>query len=129
MNIHHIGYLVKKIEKAKASFLKLGFALEADTVYDDYRKVDICFLVKDGYRVELVSPKSDDSVVANLIKQYRNAPYHLCYTTTEFEQDMENLELNGFVRMGEPTPAPALAGNKVVFFMNASIGILELYEV
>lgn len=56
LKIHHIGYLVKKIEKAKKSFEALGYLVEQDTVYDDIRKVNICFLVKDGYRVELVSP-------------------------------------------------------------------------
>ncbi len=128
MKIHHIGYLVKKIEKAKQSFLKLGYALEQDVVYDDYRKVDICFLVKDGYRVELVSPKSEDSVVSHLIKQYRNAPYHLCYETERFDEERRKLEANGFTCMGEPCPAPALDGKRVVFLMSASIGIIELYE-
>ncbi|MBO4989016.1 MAG: VOC family protein [Clostridia bacterium] len=128
MNIHHIGYLVKKIERAKQSFLKLGYALEQDVVYDDYRKVDICFLTKDGYRVELVSPKSEDSVVAHLIKQYRNAPYHLCYETEHFDEEKIELEANGFTCMGEPCPAPALGGRRVVFLMSPAIGIIELYE-
>lgn len=128
MKIHHIGYLVKKIEKAKQVFFKLGYALEQDVVYDDYRKVDICFLLKDGYRVELVSPKGEDSVVAQLIKQYRNAPYHLCYETERFDEERKELEANGFTCMGEPCPAPALFGRRVVFLMSPAIGIIELYE-
>lgn len=128
MKIHHIGYLVKNIEKAKAAFVKLGFVLESDVVYDDFRKVDICFLTKDGYRVELVSPKSEDSVVSRLIKQYRNAPYHLCYETERFDEERSALEANGFTCMDEPCPAPALGGKRVAFLMSASIGIIELYE-
>ena len=54
--IHHIGYLVKNIEKASKLFLTLGYQVEQDTVYDNYRGVDIRFLNKDGYRVELVAP-------------------------------------------------------------------------
>ena len=38
LRIHHIGYLVKKIEKAKQTFLALGYLIEQDTVYDDIRK-------------------------------------------------------------------------------------------
>jgi methylmalonyl-CoA/ethylmalonyl-CoA epimerase len=126
LKIHHIGYLVKKIEKAKQSFLSLGYEVEQDTVYDDIRKVDICFLIKDGYRVELVSPLSEDSVVAGLMKKYKNCPYHICYETTDFDADYAALTANGFIAIDEPTPAPALQGRDVVFLNSASIGIIEL---
>jgi methylmalonyl-CoA/ethylmalonyl-CoA epimerase len=126
LKIHHIGYLVKKIEKAKQSFLSLGYEVEQDTVYDDIRKVDICFLIKDGYRVELVSPRSEDSVVAGLMKKYKNCPYHICYETADFNADFDALSANGFIAIDEPTPAPALQGRDVVFLNSASIGMIEL---
>lgn len=44
LSIHHIGYLVKKIEKARQAFLSLGYEAEQDIVYDHIRKVNICFL-------------------------------------------------------------------------------------
>ncbi len=69
LKIHHIGYLVKKMNQAKQTFEVLGYHVEQDTVCDEIRKVAICFLIKDGYRVELVSPVSPDSVVAGLIKK------------------------------------------------------------
>jgi len=56
MKIHHIGYLVKSMEKAQKTFTELGYRIEQETVYDDYRQIDICFLEKDGYRIELVCP-------------------------------------------------------------------------
>lgn len=77
LKIHHIGYLVKKLEKAKTTFESLGYLVEQDTVRDEIRKVDICFLIKDGYRVELVSPFSEESVVSGLMKKYKNAPRSL----------------------------------------------------
>jgi len=69
LTVHHIGYLVKKIDKAIQTFQSLGYEIEQDTVYDDIRKVNICFLTKDGCRVELVSPVSEDSVVSGLMKK------------------------------------------------------------
>ena len=123
LNIHHIGYLVKKIEKAKQTFLALGYCVEQDTVHDDIRKVDICFLIKDGYRIELVSPAGDDSV---LIKRYKNSPYHVCYETDDFETAVDWLTANGFIAVDTPTPAPALGGREVIFLSNASIGMIEL---
>ena len=126
LKIHHIGYLVKKIEKAKKTFEALGYLVEQDTVYDDIRKVDICFLVKNGYRVELVSPVSEDSVVAGLLKKYKNAPYHICYEADDPETAYEELTANGFAAIDTPTPAPALGGRKVVFLTSPLIGMVEL---
>ena len=126
LKIHHIGYLVKKIEKAKKTFETLGYLVEQDTVYDDIRKVDICFLVKNGYRVELVSPVSEDSVVAGLLKKYKNAPYHICYEADDPEAAYVQLTANGFAAIDTPTPAPALGGCKVVFLTSPVIGMIEL---
>lgn len=126
LRVHHIGYLVKKIEKARQAFLSLGYRIEQDIVYDGIRKVNICFLLKDGYRVELVSPASEDSVVSGLIKKYKNSPYHICYETDDFETAYAQLAAGGFIAIDEPTPAPALGGRDVVFLSNASIGMIEL---
>ncbi len=60
MKIHHVGYLVKKLEKARQGFLDLGYIVIKDTVFDEYRKINICFMEKDGYVIELVSPESKD---------------------------------------------------------------------
>lgn len=126
LKIHHIGYLVKKIEKAKQSFEALGYQIEQDTVYDDIRKVNICFLIKDGYRVELVSPVSEESVVAGLIKKYKNCPYHICYETEDYETAYSELTAGGFIAIDTPTPAPALENRKVVFLTSAVMGMIEL---
>ena len=88
MNIHHIGYLVKKGPKAQAAFEALGYIAEGEWTHDEIRKVDILFLQKDGYRIELVSPYAPDSVVSGLIKTYKNAPYHLCYEAENFEKEL-----------------------------------------
>ena len=126
LKIHHIGYLVKKIDRAKQTFEALGYRVEQDTVYDDIRKVDICFLLKDGYRVELVSPVSPDSVVAGLIKKYKNAPYHICYETDDYETALAELTTGGFLAIDTLTPAPALDGRRVVFLTSAGAGMIEL---
>lgn len=128
MKIHHIGYLVKKIEKAAAAFEAMGYVREGGMTHDEYRKVDILFLEKDGYRIELVSPYAPDSVVAGLIKTYKNAPYHICYETEDFAAELAALENGGCVRMDEPAPAPAIGGRRVTFLMHAAMGMLELLE-
>lgn len=126
LKIHHIGYLVKKIEKARQTFEALGYRTERDTVYDPIRDVNICFLQKDGSRIELVSPVSETSVVAGLIKKYKNAPYHICYEAEDYESADACLSAAGFMAIDTPTEAPALDGRKVVFYYSSVIGMAEL---
>lgn len=126
LKIHHIGYLVKKIEAATQTFEALGYQLAQNIVYDDIRKVNICFMTKDGCCIELVSPTTEDSIVSGLMKKYKNCPYHICYETNNFDQDYQELQENGFISIDVPTPAPALQGRDVVFLTNALIGMIEL---
>lgn len=128
MRIHHIGYLVKNIDKAQRFFLELGYEIKCNKIYDEYRKINILFLSKDGYEIELVSSASPDSVVANLYKHVKNSPYHICYETKNFEQKLKHLTDNGYVQIGNPCVAPALNNKKVVFLMNSNIGMIELLE-
>ncbi len=129
MKVHHIGYLVKRSEKAEKVFSSLGYTEKQAVLYDPIRDVDISFWEKDGYTVELVSPKSEKSVVANLIRTYKNAPYHICYETVDMERDAKMLEDIGFLKIDEPTPAPAIlggGGGTVLFLYSAQIGLVEL---
>ena len=128
MRIHHIGYLIKRIERAQMAFERLGFAVSQNTVYDEFRDVDILFMKKDGYIVELVSPRSTNSVVAKLIKTYRNTPYHICFGSEDLLRDIRRLTEAGFTEIDRPAPAPALGGRRVCFLMSPQIGMIELLE-
>lgn len=128
LKIHHIGYLVKKIEPAIRIMQSLGYRITQDTVFDEIRQVDICFLEKDGYRIELVRPVSENSVVYGLLKKYKNCPYHICYETTDFEKDYEALRAEGFLPIDSLTPAPALQNKEVIFLTSPAIGMIELIK-
>lgn len=128
MTVHHIGYLVKKIDRAAESFRALGYEALGEICRDEGRGVDILFVRKEGYTVELVSPYTSESVVAGLMKTYKNAPYHICYETADFAAQLEKLEHEGYIRMDEPTPAPAIDGRRVCFLYSARIGMIELLE-
>lgn len=128
LKVHHIGYLVKKMDAAIHSFENLGYRITQQTIYDDIRKVNICFLQKDGYCIELVSPVCAGSVVSGLMKRYKNSPYHICYETENFEEDYQLLTESGFTSIDTPTPAIALQNREVVFLMSASMGMIELMK-
>lgn len=128
LKIHHIGYLVKKIKPAIIAFKNLGFNLKQDITHDAIREVDICFMEKDDYLIELVSPTTTSSVVAGLIKKLKNCPYHICYESDNFTEDLARLSQQGYLIIDMPTPAPAINNQQVVFLMNASLGMIELLE-
>ena len=128
LTVHHIGYLVKNIEKATAQFESLGYSIINEKCYDDYRKVDIVFLEKDGYTIELVSPVSEESVVWGLMGRYKNSPYHICYEAEDITAAADMLTSQGFVAIDNPTPAPAIDGRKVQFLQGRFIGMIELVQ-
>lgn len=128
LKVHHIGYLVKKISKAEKDFATLGFECIAPVVYDPLRDADISFWEKDGYCVELVSPKSEKSVVYDLLKKFKNMPYHICYSSTDMDSDIGELSKNGYMVLDEPMEAVAIEGKKVCFLLSANSGIIELLE-
>ena len=90
--------------------------------------MDILFLEKDGYVVELVSPNAPDSVVAGLLKTYKNAPYHICYVCEDLDGELKRLTGSGYVQIDSPVPAPAIGGRRVCFLMNRFAGMIELLE-
>lgn len=128
LKIHHIGYLVKKMDAAISAFQHLGYTIHQDIVYDGIRKVHICFMEKDGYLVELVSPADSESVVAGLLKKYKNSPYHICYETQDLDKELTLLTAEGYTAIDTPMPAPALESRRVVFLMNPFLGMIELLE-
>ncbi len=128
MRVHHIGYIVTDLPKSIAVFESIGYRVESKTVYDAIRDVDIVFMNAEDSRIELVSPKSDNSVVANTLKKVGNSVYHICYYCENLGKAIQEFRKKGFVQIGEAAPAVAIEGKPVVFFYNRQIGIIELVE-
>lgn len=129
MKIDHIGYAVKRIEQALSSFEKLGFSFES-IIDDTNRNVKIAFGNKDGYRIELVAPldKKLESPVDQYLSNLMGTPYHICYKSSEFDTEIENLKQQGFKVIIEAKPAIAFGGKRVVFMMNIGFGLMEIVE-
>ena len=129
MKVHHIGYLVKKLDRALGAFQGMGYAVVQDKVRDEHRKIDIVFLEKDGYRIELVSPYEVESVVGELIKRLGNSPYHICYETGDLNAEIDRLRDERYVLCGDIAPAPACGGERVAFMIHPYLGMIELLEI
>ena len=129
MEVDHIGYAVKDIEKSKAIFETIGYSF-GELVEDHERNVYICFGTMDSTRIELVSPlKKDASSPVDLVLS-KNGPtsYHICYKSSSFEDDIEQLKMKRFRVTVPPAPAVAFSNKRVVFLYSLSVGLIELVE-
>lgn len=118
MKVHHVGFLTKNLERSRADFLLLGYSVEKPSAYDHIRKVNIEFLTNGGYRVELIEPCGKDSPLYPLLKRYKNTPYHLCYESADFENDINALSNDGGggVSYHRPSGNRALLGEPACLF-------------
>lgn len=126
MKPHHIGYLVKNMNKAIREFQRLGYEAVSEVTYDAYRDINICFLRNHGLCVELVEPVSERSVVYGMLKKTGAMPYHICYLVEDLAKEAVALRERGYLPMGEPVPAPALKNVPAAFYFNRQLGIIEL---
>lgn len=129
MKTDHIGYAVKKIDRAIASFEKLGYEF-GPVIDDEARNVKLAFGEKDGYRVELVCPsdKTKPSPVDSYLGKIGPTPYHICYQTEDLDRKTEELKGQGFRVVIEPEAAVAFGGRRVVFMMDLGLGLIEIVE-
>lgn len=129
MKIDHIGYAVKRIDRALTAFQKLGFEFEP-VIDDTDRNVKLAFGNKDVYRIELVAPldKKQESPVDQYLSNAVGTPYHICYESDSLDAEIEELAKQGFKVVIEPRPAVAFGGRRVVFMMNIGFGLMEIVE-
>lgn len=130
MKIDHIGYAVKRIDRAIIAFQKLGYEFEP-VIDDTDRNVKLAFGSKDGYRIELVAPldKKLESPVDQYLSNAVGTPYHICYESESLDAEIEELKTQGYKVVIEPRPAVAFDGRRVVFMINIGFGLMEIVEV
>lgn len=129
MKINHIGYAVRRIDRAITAFQKLGYEFEP-VIDDTDRNVKMAFGVNEGYRIELVSPldKKKNSPVDQYLSNAVGTPYHICYESEKFDAVIDDLVQQGYKIVIESKPAVALGNRRVVFMMNFGFGLMEIVE-
>ncbi len=128
LKTHHVGYLVKNIEKSKEEFKKLGYILTSEVIHDEARKIKICFMDNFGVVIELVEPDEDCEFLKGLKKKIGVGTYHICYECDDFERERNTLLDSGYLEVQEPAKAIAIDGRRVSFMFAPDIGLIELLE-
>jgi len=127
--INHIGMLVKDIDVSLREFENLGYEVSSKLFRDDIRGIDIIFINKNTYCVELVSPFVSDSSVGKLLTKLGETPYHFCYECKGLVKTIEELTSQGYILIDEPQPAVAFDNRFVAFMYKNGVGLVELVDI
>lgn len=131
MKIHHVGIAVKSINKSCAVYKNLGFTDDGCLVRDTTRNINILFMKKDSYRIELIEravPEIASPVDKFLLQPTEHAIYHTCYIVKNIDEQIKLLANYAFVLIDNPKPAAAFSKKQVCFLYNQNVGMIELLE-
>ena len=119
MKIHHIGYVVKSIEKYKKNLIIDEVVKE---IYDETQKANLALIKAQNIFIELIEPTDEESFTYNFL-QKGGGYHHLCFQTSkeEAEQFIQNKKM---IKVLDWVYAPLLDGD-VCFAYNRNKEIVE----
>ncbi len=131
MKLHHIGIAVTNITNSTKFYIEQGYKAD-EIVFDAIQNVYICFLEKDGSKIELLEPVNEESPVYNTISRNGGGiPYHICYEVESIGDERKKLKKFGFIPVTKINKAVAINDGKsnVCFFYSNDNGLIELVEI
>jgi methylmalonyl-CoA epimerase len=128
-DLDHIGIAVKSLDEGKTFYQALGMSpMDVETVDSEKVKVGF-FTLKNGSRIELLEPTSDDSAVAKFLQKRGPGIHHICLRVTNIREVMKSLKAKGIKVLSEE-PKRGAHNCLVAFVHPASAGgvLVELSE-
>lgn len=133
MKIDHIGIACSDIEQAKQQYIDLGYIVTKQLITDHGRNLDYIFMKNDSVTIELIAKhdiniKSDiDNIISNE-RLIGNKMYHICYTSSNLDNDIDKYIKLGYKLIKAPSLAIACDNKTVAFLVHIDHGIIELIE-
>ena len=95
MKLHHIGIVVKNIQKSLGE-LNQYLNFESTTVPSlvGSQKVNICFLKTNNVFLELIEPAQENSPISDFVKK-KGGFHHLCFEVDDIRVELERMKKNG----------------------------------
>ena len=95
MKLHHIGIVVKNIQKSLGE-LNQYLNFESTTVPSlvGSQKVNICFLKTNNVFLELIEPTQENSPISDFVKK-KGGFHHLCFEVDDIHVELERMKKNG----------------------------------
>ena len=92
IGVHHLGIAVQNIAKEAEIYCgSMGFEAETGILREPPQKVDVQFLVLNGFRIELIQATSEDSPILGFIKK-GGILNHICYESSDIEATVKKLK-------------------------------------
>ena len=95
MKLHHIGIVVKNIQKSLGE-LNQYLNFESTTVPSlvGSQKVNICFLKTNNVFLELIEPAQENSPISDFVEK-GGGFHHLCFEVDDIHLELEKMKKNG----------------------------------
>ena len=130
MKLHHIGIVVKDIQKSLGELGKY-FEFE-ETIIPTLvksQKVNVCFLKSSDVYIELIEPIEDDSPVKSMAES-GGGFHHLCFEVDDIFEEIKKAEKNGARIIVQPTRG---FENRLIAFVmlnlkHSNCNLIELVE-
>jgi len=130
--LRHVGIAVPSLGPATEALADLfGYRVVSGPFDDPIQKVSVNFLTQsdqDVAEIELISPLSEDSPIASMLRKSGGSAYHLCFETTDIEQALVHAKNNGCVIVSPAVPAVAFNGRRIAWIYTRSRQLFELVE-
>tara|TARA_Y100000817_G_scaffold87157_1_gene67753 strand:+ start:137 stop:535 length:399 start_codon:yes stop_codon:yes gene_type:complete len=130
MKLHHIGIVVKDIQKSLGELGKY-FEFE-ETIIPTLvksQKVNVCFLKSSDVYIELIEPIEDDSPVKSMAES-GGGFHHLCFEVDDIFEEIKKAEKNGARIIVEPVKGfeDRLIAFILLDMKNTNCKLIELAE-
>ena len=130
LNLHHVGFAVKKIDDARSRYVDLyGYEICSDVIHDPLQTAFVQFLrlPGDSSYLELVAPDGPGSkLTASVAKG--GALHHLCYATDDIDKSFAELRAQEMFPLCEPVAAVAFPGRRIAWLLGSDRLPIELVE-
>ena len=121
MNIHHVGYVVKSIEKFEKHLM---FDKKIVSVVDDIQKSKLSLYKTDNIYLELIEPLSEDAFTYAALQKNGDHCNHLCYEVRDEAAANEIIKTRRMIKVLGPVYA-LLFDLDVMFAINKNKQIVE----
>ena len=126
IDIHHIGFFVKDINKSRRMFQEIGYEM-AETYKDNERGIKLCFGYMGDDMVELVESDSPVSSVEKMKYNGGTRPYHICYEVDDIVEARNTLRKKKFLILNDISVS-TIDGKRIIHLYHKDLGVLELIE-
>lgn len=130
MKLHHIGIVVKNIQKSLGELTNfLEFEETTIPVLVESQKVNVCFLKTSNVFLELIEPLDSDSPVKTF-SDSGGGFHHLCFEVEDILKTLTQMKKNGARIIVEPTEG--FENRQIAFVLlnikNTNCNLIELAE-